>query len=197
MEILRDRPNRQIWLAQTAYIKKIAKLANKKSLSHTVPITAEELMPQIDAAIEAEVQTYQQKIGSLLFAAISTQPDITFATSRLARFLTNPSQKHQDATNRVLLYLKRTKHLTLCFKDTKELVVTSNASFADNILDRKSFQAFTIKLFGGLIRWRANKQDTVTTSTTEAELLALAQAAKETLFVSRLLTELSVDLDNK
>jgi hypothetical protein len=54
-----------------------------------------------------------------------------------------------------------------------------------------------MKLFGGLIGWRANKQDTVTTSTTEAELLALAQAAKETLFVSRLLTELSVDLDNK
>ena len=64
-------------------------------------------------------------------------------------------------------------------------------------LDRKSSQAFAMKLFGGLIGWRANKQDTVTTSTTEAELLALAQAAKETLFVSRLLTELSVDLDNK
>jgi hypothetical protein len=54
-----------------------------------------------------------------------------------------------------------------------------------------------MQLFGGLIGWRANKQDTVTTSTTEAELLALAQAAKETLFVSRLLTELSVDLDDK
>ena len=53
-----------------------------------------------------------------------------------------------------------------------------------------------MKLFGGLIGWRANKQDTVTTSTTEAELLALAQAAKESLFVSRLLTELSVRLDD-
>lgn len=76
-------------------------------------------------------------------------------------------------------------------------MVASDASFADNILDRKSSQAFVMKLFGGLIGWRANKQDTVTTSTTEAELLALAQAAKETLFVSRLRKEFSIELENQ
>ena len=54
-----------------------------------------------------------------------------------------------------------------------------------------------MRLFGGLVGWRANKQDTVTTSTTEAELLALSQAAKEALYVSRLITELSVQLDNQ
>jgi hypothetical protein len=43
-----------------------------------------------------------------------------------------------------------------------------------------------------IIRWRANKQDTVTTSTTEAELLALTQAAKEALFVRRPLKQLYV-----
>jgi hypothetical protein len=53
-----------------------------------------------------------------------------------------------------------------------------------------------MKLFGGLIGWRANKQDTVTTSTTEAELLALSQAAKESLFVSRLIRDLGVSLDD-
>ncbi|OHW89539.1 retrotransposon hobase [Colletotrichum incanum] len=71
------------------------------------------------------------------------------------------------------------------------MTVASDASFADNSIDRKSSQAFAIKLFGGLIGWRANKQQTVTTSTTEAELLALSQAAKEAIFASRLITELS------
>jgi hypothetical protein len=74
--------------------------------------------------------------------------------------------------------------------------VASDASFADNSFDRKSFQAFAIKLFGGLIGWKANKQNTVIIFTTEAELLALAQAAKETLFVSILLQELSVKLND-
>jgi uncharacterized protein YicC (UPF0701 family) len=52
-----------------------------------------------------------------------------------------------------------------------------------------------MKPFGSLIGWRANKQDTVTTSTTEAELLALSQAAKQGQYISRLLQELTVQLD--
>ena len=53
-----------------------------------------------------------------------------------------------------------------------------------------------MKLFRGLIGWRANKQDTVTTSMTEAELLALSQAVKESIYISRLLEELTVQLNN-
>jgi hypothetical protein len=62
--------------------------------------------------------------------------------------------------------------------------VASDASFADHSIDRKSSQAYAMKMFGGVIGWRASKQETVTTSTTEAEFLALSQAAKEALFVS-------------
>jgi hypothetical protein len=49
--------------------------------------------------------------------------------------------------------------------------------------------------FIGLVGWRANKQDTVTISTTEVELLALSQAAKEGQYISRSLQELTVQLD--
>jgi hypothetical protein len=52
-----------------------------------------------------------------------------------------------------------------------------------------------MKVFGGTIGWKANKQATVTTSSTEAELLALAQATKEGIFVNYLLKELNVKLD--
>jgi len=52
-----------------------------------------------------------------------------------------------------------------------------------------------MKLFGGPVAWRANKQDTVTTSSTEAELLALSQTAKEAMYLSRLFRALSLELD--
>jgi hypothetical protein len=52
-----------------------------------------------------------------------------------------------------------------------------------------------MKLFGGPVAWRANKQDTVTTSSTEAELLALLQTAKEAMYLSRLFRALSLELD--
>ena len=50
-------------------------------------------------------------------------------------------------------------------------------------------------LFGGAITWRANKQDIVTTLSTEAELLALSQAAKEALFMGRLFKALLLELN--
>jgi hypothetical protein len=70
--------------------------------------------------------------------------------------------------------------------------VASNASFVDNMLDRKSFQGYTIKLFNRLIAWRSSKQDTVKTSLTKAELPVLSQVAKESMFISRLLQEIKL-----
>ena len=153
-----------------------------------------ELKPRDGFAAPSDINKYQRKIGSLLYAAVTTRPDIAFATSRLARFLTNFGPEHQAAADRALLYLLKTHTLCLRLGGGDSLQVASDASFADNTLDRKSSQGFAIKLFGGLIAWKANKQDTVTTSTTEAELLALSQVAKEAMYTMRLLTELKVQL---
>ena len=155
-----------------------------------------ELLPYEGQASNHEITTYQRKTGSLLYAAVITRPDVAFATSRLTRFNINPGPEHQKAADRALSYLQKTRSLALQFGAGDDFEVASDASFADNTLDRKSSQAYAMKLFGGLIGWRANKQDTVTTSTTEAELLALAQTTKESLYVSRLLKELSIRLDN-
>jgi len=46
-----------------------------------------------------------------------------------------------------------------------------------------------------VVGWRALKQTTVTTSTTEAELLAVAQGAREGYFISQLIKELRVQLE--
>src|SRR5436190_24350529 len=51
-------------------------------------------------------------------------------------------------------------------------------------------------LFGGVIEWRANKQDIVTISTMKAELLSLSQDAKKGQYIKYLLNELDVNLDD-
>jgi len=197
IEILRDRKRRLIWLSQSSYIDKISGLADAQSRCRCdTPMGKEELRPHLGHASLSEIHIFQVKVGSLLYAAVITRPDIAFAVSRLARFNCNPSPEHQRAADRVLCYLKRTRSLALQFRGADDFEVASDASFADNSIDRKSSQAYAMKLFGGLIGWRANKQSTVTTSTTEAELLALSQAAKESLYMSRLFEELSVRLDS-
>jgi hypothetical protein len=197
VEIIRDLEERKIWLSQTAYVEKIARLATNKGQRHNTPMARVELVAREGLATRGEINLYQRKIGSLLYAAVNTRPDIAFPVSRLARFLTNPGPIHQEAADRVLLYLESTKLLALSFGGDDNLVVASDASFADNTADRKSSQGYVIKLFGGLVAWRANKQDNVTTSTTEAELLALSQVAKESMFVRMLLEELRVELTDK
>lgn len=197
IEIIRDRDRKLIWLSQSDYLDKIANLAERTDCRHDIPMRREELKPYGDRASLSSILQYQRKIGSVLYAAVITRPDVGFAASRLAQFNSNPGPEHHVAADQVLLYLRKTKSLALQFGGGDTFTVASDASFADNTLDRKSSQAYTMELFGGIIGWRANKQSTVTTSTTEAELLALSQAAKEAMFVSRLIQELGIKLDDQ
>ena len=52
-----------------------------------------------------------------------------------------------------------------------------------------------MKLFKGLIAWRANKQDMVIILSIKAELLALLQTIKEAIFISRLFKAIMLRLN--
>jgi hypothetical protein len=104
IKILRDLLLEHTWLSQKAYIEKIAKLFNYRRI-YLTPISSNELLPNQKHASPAEIQNYQRKIGFLLFATIFIRPNIAFATSRLAKFLNNPSLAYYNATNRALIYL--------------------------------------------------------------------------------------------
>jgi hypothetical protein len=69
----------------------------------------EELLPLPinDEIIEANKTLYQRKIGSILYAAISTRPDIAFAVARLSRYNCRLGRIHQEAADRVIKYLYR------------------------------------------------------------------------------------------
>ena len=200
IHVLRDRQSRQLWLSQQAYIDKLTArfgVVTSGRLPDS-PMADVELIPSPEKATRSEIEQFQRKTGSILFAATMTRPDVAFACSRLAQFNTNPSKSHHEAADRVLQYLHYTRGYTLQYghqQGMASLICASDASFADNTPDRKSSQGFIITLFGGPIAWKANKQNTVTTSSTEAELLALTQTAKEAIFLSRLLHALTLRLD--
>jgi hypothetical protein len=194
IEVIRNRMNHLIWLSQSSYIEKIANLSESQP-PNAIPMGVGGLNPYAGTATLKDIRKYQRKIGSLMYAAVVTRPDIAFATSKLSQFLTNPGPEHQKAADQVLRYLERTRYLALQLGGGDNYILFSDASFADN-KDRKSSQGYIIQLFGGTVGWRANKQATVTTSTTEAELLALSQASREGMFMERLLKDLQIHLDD-
>ena len=58
---------------------------------------------------------YRRAIGSLMYLAVATRPDIAFAVSILSRFLNNPGDAHWEAVKRIFRYLKFTKDLQLTY----------------------------------------------------------------------------------
>lgn len=205
--VLRDRRDRKLWLSQEAFIEKIA---NQYEIDLTgrlpdTPMAEAELLPSTQPLQKVEralVLQYQRKMGSILYAAITTRPDVSFAAARLARFSANPGREHQEAIDRVIQYLYGTRARAICYggvngvgrEGARSFICASDSSFADNSVDRESSRGYIMTLFGGPIAWRANKQDTVTTSSTEAELLALSQTAKEAIFISRLFKAMTLRL---
>jgi hypothetical protein len=213
IRVVRDRPNRKLWLCQDSYIDKIIK---RYHLEHRktpyTPLPSEPLVPYESSATPQEIHAYQQRVGSLNFATTVTRADAAKASSILAEFMQNPSPKHMDAADHALLYLNGTKSLAIEFsagKTTMEATIkelpddpehfqaASDAAFADDIKTRRSSEGYLFKLFGGPIDWRATKQRTVTTSTTEAELLALSSAAKEAIWWKRFFKSIDLELDHE
>jgi hypothetical protein len=70
---------------------------------------------------------------------------------------------------------------------------SSDAAFADNESTRRSSDGYLFQLYRGAIDWRAAKQKTVTTSSTEAELLALSRTAKEAIWWRRFFESVQFD----
>jgi hypothetical protein len=203
IRIVRDRERRRIWLSQDSYIENIAARFNLDQLngSPSTPMTLEPLTPNNEIADQAFTHLYQRKVGSIIYAAVITRPDIARTAAILSTFLTNPSNTHMAAANRCIQYLYGTRQLGTMYdgelSDGAELEIYTDASFADDPRDRKSSQGHLITLFGGPIAWKSGKQDTITTSSTEAELLALTAVAKEAMATLRLFAGIRFELADK
>ncbi|XP_028410614.1 uncharacterized protein LOC114533305 [Dendronephthya gigantea] len=57
---------------------------------------------------------YQSMVGSLIYAAIATRPDIAHAVGTLAKFNSSPNEAHLTAVKQVFRYLKGTIRYSSC-----------------------------------------------------------------------------------
>ena len=185
VRIVRDRPQRKLWLIQDSYIEKLAGKYNITVNLNRVPKTplpSTELVPFEGNATAQQIYGYQQRVGSINFSAVITRLDVSKSVSILSEFLQNPSPTHIAVVDQTLEYLVGTKHLAIkynsSYEDKNIFVASSDSAFADDKATRNSSYGFCFSLFGGVIHYKAVKGSTVTTSSTKAELLALSITAK-------------------
>lgn len=140
---------------------------------------------------EVDPLMYQSMVGSLLYAAMATRPDIAYAVGVVSKFNSKPTETHLTAVKRILRYLKGTFNLAVKYEKLKnELMVGySDADWAGDQEDRHSTSGNNIFLMeGGPISWLSKKQAMVTLSTSEAEYVALSTATQEAIWLRRLLS---------
>ena len=137
-------------------------------------------------------QSYQSLVGSLMYLATCTRPDLEYAIGNLARFSSKPNGSHWTAAKRVLRYLRGTPDLGIAFRRDvqRSCVGYSDADWAGDKDDRKSTSGYLFQVARGPVSWRSKKQDTVALSTAEAEYAALSSAAQECVWIRRLNSDL-------
>lgn len=206
MAITRDHAAGTLTLSQPSYIDEIAKKHNfdlTVRYSQTIPIPPD-IKTDFDGGPPLKPDNeYASLIGSLLYLANCTRPDISFAVNTLARHLRNPGEKHLGLAKQLLRYTLATKHLSLTFgkpispDKSLTLVGYSDSDYAnfnlpepDEKLTRRSVTGFIFLSNGTPISWQSKKQVTVSRSSDEAEYQAMATAASQALWLRKLLAEI-------
>ncbi|CAK9813843.1 Retrovirus-related Pol polyprotein from transposon TNT 1-94 [Anthophora plagiata] len=140
---------------------------------------------------KSEQFPYRELVGALMYVATCTRPDISFAVSYLSQFGTCHDSTHWTAAKRVLRYLKGSLGLGLRYRRAGNPVKGYvDADWANCPIDRRSYTGYAFILGGNPVAWESRKQRTVALSSTEAEYMALSEAAKQATYMQRFLKEL-------
>lgn len=134
---------------------------------------------------------YREAVGSLMYAAMATRPDISFAVTLLSRFAVDPGDAHWAAVLRVFRYLKGTRNLQLTYGPDASLDLKGYGD-ADGSMqeDRHAISGNAFILYGGAISWFSKRQEIISLSTTESEYVAATHSAKEAIWLRTLISEL-------
>lgn len=100
----------------------------------------------------------------------------------------DPKEKHLQAVQKVLQYLKATVRRGLLFQKDGELTleVYTDSDYAGSPVDRRSSIGYCMFLRGNLVTWRSKKHHVVARSSAEAEFRAMDHGISEVLWLSNL-----------
>lgn len=141
---------------------------------------------------------YREAVGSLLYIAICTRPDISYAVGVLSQFSSNPGMKHWTAVKHLMRYLKTTMDYKLTYApdgSSDRFITYSDADFAGEHDSKRSTSGYVVKMGTRVVSWASRLQNIQTLSTTEAEYVSAVAAAQEVLWMKNLFFEFGYPID--
>jgi len=223
LQIERDRNARTLRIHQTQYTEKILERFGMASANGTKLPTKAGTVLKTSAKDEGvvllsneEKSLYQQIVGSLIYLANLTRPDICYIVGQLARHMAEPIKEHLQEAKSALRYLRRTTTDGITYgKDgggycgsSKDDVfdvwtdgelheeifdVWTDATWGTEV-DRKSFQSCIARWNGGSIFHSATRQRSTALSSLDSELMAASDGAREAAWLLKLWKDLDITL---
>ncbi|CAI7887892.1 unnamed protein product [Closterium sp. NIES-53] len=184
MHVERDLDHRWLKLHQEKFIKELGEkygIENERKVATPVPAEFKLMKAAEDEGVEAEEQQqFQSLVGSLLYAAVHTRPDISFSVGQLARVVQNPSGEQVDAAERVVKYLNSHPSIGVQYSASAQvkqkgvevlkekgerlgegklfLTCFTDATWASGKDDSSSVGGYICVVGGGPVSWRSKKQ---------------------------------------
>ena len=126
IKIYRDRSQWLLGLSQSGYIDKVLKRFSMQDskrgflpMSYGIKLSKSQCPTTKDEREHIDKIPYASAIGSIMYAMLCTQPDVSYALSMTSRFQSDPGECHWIAIKNILKYLRRTKDIFLSMVDKK------------------------------------------------------------------------------
>lgn len=194
LQIFRDRVRKSVFIHQSLYVKRvIEKFGMSEAKAVSVPAEPHTVLCPAETSEEcASSVPYREAVGSLMFVAIVSRPDIAFAVNTASKFLNKHNLSHWQAVKRILAYLVGTVNMGIEYRSggsEPELMGFSNADYASDLETRRSTTGYVFSFANGAVTWSSQRQRLVTLSTTESEYVAASVAAREAVWLRNLLDD--------
>jgi hypothetical protein len=200
-EIIRDRTQRSLSINQKQYIHNILQRFNMSDCC-SVPTPAvdniiwdKSMCPTSKKERESmKSKPYMELLGSLMYAATSTRPDIALALSELSRYANNPGLKHWEGLKRVLRYLKGTANYGITYSPSgRGLFGYVDANHARCPDTRRSRYGGILMMNNGPVDWKSKMESIVALSSMEAEYIGACEIVRLIAWMRQCLKELNKD----
>jgi hypothetical protein len=129
------------------------------------------------------IRPLQERLGCLMYAATSTRCDIAFPVHYLCKCLQRPTPELIRETDLILSYLARLPSAGLTYtRDQMRLAGFSDASWET----AASTSGWVVMWQSAALSWGSRKQKSIALSSCEAEIIALSEAAKDMVYLRKL-----------
>jgi hypothetical protein len=144
--------------------------------------------PDSPKLTDVEREKFHSMVQRLLYISKRARPDVLTAVSFLTTRVSSPTQEDNNKLVRVLRYLNGTKELALTLSGSDGMVILAfiDSSFTVHP-DGKGHSGSVITIGRGAVHSRSRKQKLVAKSSTEAELIGLAEELSQVIWTRNFL----------